>query len=59
MELSPPLIGRWSSGSWSDATEPARMDVNGNKAGKMCLPGLVAVYSGSQGLGNMTPGGLK
>ena len=35
------------------------MDVNGNKAGKMCLPGLVVVYSGSQGLGNMTPGGLK
>eukprot|EP00438_Fugacium_kawagutii_P033890 Skav220979 [mRNA] locus=scaffold1541:29091:40106:+ [translate_table: standard] len=22
---------RWSSGSWSDATEPVRMDVNGNK----------------------------
>lgn len=40
MELSPPLIGRWSTGSWSDATEPAQMDVNGNKAGKMCLPGF-------------------
>lgn len=23
---------RWSSGSWSDQTEPVRMDVNGNKA---------------------------
>ena len=26
------FLDRWSSGSWSDQTEPVRMDVNGNKA---------------------------
>ena len=25
---------RWSSGSWTDQTEPVRFDVNGNKARK-------------------------
>ena len=31
-ETRVPRDGRWSSGSWSDATEPVRMDQNGSKA---------------------------